>query len=162
MRRWLFVPIGATRTCPLALFRIALHERPFARSLLARFFSLAERPGGPLCRGRFTYPCRVFPKHPLPQCLFRPGRSAGNATRWLILCRNALGQSVTHSLKGNPDSRYGKYAHCRGPERRKSAVMLRDSRKKCDVQQSARRIVASAGHSPLTASCPPYLTTVVR
>ena len=45
-------------------FLYSRHEPPFARSPLPRFFTLAERPGGPLCRGLFTYPCGAFPKHP--------------------------------------------------------------------------------------------------
>ena len=121
----------------------SLHERQFARSPLPRFFAFAERPGGPLRRGLFTYPCRAYPithaavfipsgaltfmtpswmspfspRFCYPAALLRCTprarrvlggleRSVGNVTLWLILCRNALGQSVTHSLKGYPNSRY--------------------------------------------------------
>ena len=173
-------------------FLYSLHERPFARSPLPRFFAFAERPGGPLRRGLFTYPCRAFPNLPwrsiysvrsarvydpfldfafLTEVLlpygapevhaasaphtWRPGALGGQCYTLAHFVSQRLGAKCYTLLEGVPKFQVRKYAHCRGPEKRKGTGMLRDSRKKCDVQQFAGRFVASAGHSPLTASCPP-------
>ena len=56
---------------------------------------------------RFCYPAALLRCTPRARrVLGGLERSVGKVTLWLILCRNALGQSVTHSLKGYPNSRY--------------------------------------------------------